>query len=265
MDKVFLEDLKRQEKYLKYFKKWSDQEFKSHPNEEELIKNLKSLSENLGMRDGLMLCSFDYRNLDLAFFAGRIEKYTGVHPSVFEKMGFEATMFIFHPEDRMEMLKFWNLVLESFQQISIKERHTFEYSYTTRIVHRKTKKETWIVGKVRPYLIDGDGNFVMDLHIILPLMNTPKIKQYDWNYSFTKEGGNRVIVSKTSPSKREVKLTKKEKVIVDLMLSGAVSKEISQQLNISVNTVGTHRKNILRKLGARNIGEVANILASYDF
>ncbi|HAH36958.1 MAG TPA: helix-turn-helix transcriptional regulator, partial [Algoriphagus sp.] len=45
---------------------------------------------------------------------------------------------------------------------------------------------------------------------------------------------------------KEAKLTKKEKEVVELMLEGMESKDIGEKLNISINTVGTHRKNILR-------------------
>jgi DNA-binding CsgD family transcriptional regulator len=48
-------------------------------------------------------------------------------------------------------------------------------------------------------------------------------------------------------------------------LEGLESKEIGEKLNISIFTVATHRKNILRKLGAKNVGEMVKILASYDF
>jgi DNA-binding CsgD family transcriptional regulator len=60
-------------------------------------------------------------------------------------------------------------------------------------------------------------------------------------------------------------LTKKEKEVVELMLEGMESKDIGEKLNISINTVGTHRKNILRKLGAKNVAEMVKILASYEF
>jgi DNA-binding CsgD family transcriptional regulator len=105
----------------------------------------------------------------------------------------------------------------------------------------------------------------MDLHIIVQLFTPPKSDGYDWNYSFTKDDKTRIFVSKYTPVNREISLTKKEKEIVKLILDGKESKEVSSSLNISVNTVGTHRKNILRKLGAKNVGEMVKILASYDF
>tara|TARA_R110000850_G_scaffold140476_2_gene261904 strand:- start:1039 stop:1488 length:450 start_codon:yes stop_codon:yes gene_type:complete len=149
--------------------------------------------------------------------------------------------------------------------LTLAEKHTFEFSYTTRWVHRITNKVSWVLGKARPYLIDSAGNFAMDLYIIVQLHIPPKIMGYDWNYSFQKEDGTRVFVSKNSPNSRIVTLTKKEKEIVKLILDGKESKEIAENLNISVNTVGTHRKNILKKLNARNVGEMVKILSIYPF
>jgi DNA-binding CsgD family transcriptional regulator len=149
--------------------------------------------------------------------------------------------------------------------MTIPERHSFEFSYTTRWVHRITNEVLWVVGKAKPFLIDSDGNFAIDLHIVIQLYNHPKVTCYDWNYSYKKEDGSRVYVSKSSPKNIHVKLTKKEKEIAKMILDGKKSKEIGELLNISTSTVGTHRKHILKKLKARNMGEMIKILALYDF
>lgn len=112
-------------------------------------------------------------------------------------------------------------------------------------------------------MIDSAGNFAMGLHIIMQLHTPPKTIGYNWNYSYQKEGGTRIFVSKNSPNSRVISLTKKE--IVKLILEGKESKEIEEDLNISVNTVATHRKNILKNLKARNVGEMVKILSIYPF
>lgn len=48
-------------------------------------------------------------------------------------------------------------------------------------------------------------------------------------------------------------LTKREKQILNLILMENKSSKIAKKLNISLRTVETHRKNILRKTGAKNI------------
>ena len=56
-------------------------------------------------------------------------------------------------------------------------------------------------------------------------------------------------------------LTDREKQVARLLYQGKTSKEIAKQLYISVNTVNTHRKAILKKLGFRNIGELLTSLS----
>ncbi|MCW3127305.1 MAG: putative two-component system response regulator [Bacteroidetes bacterium] len=51
-------------------------------------------------------------------------------------------------------------------------------------------------------------------------------------------------------------LTSRERQILQLIGEGWNSSEIAERINLSTNTVCTHRKNILRKTGARNIVSV---------
>ncbi|MDN3203970.1 LuxR C-terminal-related transcriptional regulator [Algoriphagus sediminis] len=265
MDKVLLSDLRKQNKYTHFFQDWANQEFGKMPDPKKVVKDLEKLSNQIGMQEGLYMACFDYKNLNLAFFAGNVEELTGYPSSMFRNKGMETSFTMIHPDDRPELFRFQEIVFKAFHGLSMKEKHTFEFSYTTRWVHRTTLEVHWMMARVKPYFIDESGNFAMDFHVIVKLMVPPKISGYDWNYSFVKDDGERVVVSKNEPTEHEVKLTKKEKQVVKLILDGQSSKEIGEALNISINTVGTHRKNILKKLGARNVTEMIKILSSYEF
>lgn len=54
----------------------------------------------------------------------------------------------------------------------------------------------------------------------------------------------------------EVKLTKREQQLVQLFCRGLLSKEIADQLGISVRTVETHKSNIYKKIGVSNSVEL---------
>ncbi len=54
-------------------------------------------------------------------------------------------------------------------------------------------------------------------------------------------------------------LTLRERQILSLIGEGLSSNEIANRIKLSTNTVCTHRKNILRKTGARNIISVVLI------
>ncbi len=47
-------------------------------------------------------------------------------------------------------------------------------------------------------------------------------------------------------------LSRRETEVLRLVASGLINKEIAEQLNISINTVLTHRKNITAKLGIKS-------------
>lgn len=48
-------------------------------------------------------------------------------------------------------------------------------------------------------------------------------------------------------------LTQREITVLQLVVEGLINKEIADRLNISINTVLTHRKNITAKLGIKSV------------
>lgn len=49
------------------------------------------------------------------------------------------------------------------------------------------------------------------------------------------------------------RLTQREVMVLRLVVEGLINKEIADRLNISINTVLTHRKNITAKLGIKSV------------
>ena len=47
--------------------------------------------------------------------------------------------------------------------------------------------------------------------------------------------------------------SQRETEVLRLVASGCINKEIAHRLNISINTVLTHRKNITAKLGIKSV------------
>lgn len=67
-----------------------------------------------------------------------------------------------------------------------------------------------------------------------------------------------VLVNGLSPATdiNEVTLTRREKDTLQLMAEGYSTKEIADRLFVSINTVETHRKNMLFKTGLRNMAHL---------
>lgn len=59
-------------------------------------------------------------------------------------------------------------------------------------------------------------------------------------------------------------LTKREKRIIALLMHGNSSKEIAEELCISIHTVNTHRKNIIRKTECRTFAALLQFAITFD-
>jgi DNA-binding NarL/FixJ family response regulator len=61
-----------------------------------------------------------------------------------------------------------------------------------------------------------------------------------------------------------MKLTMREKEIVQLIVNSKTTAEIAETLCVSPNTVETHRRNLYRKLEVKNLSELINFAHTYD-
>lgn len=59
-------------------------------------------------------------------------------------------------------------------------------------------------------------------------------------------------------------LTHREREIVQLLVEGKTNKKVAQVLDISVKTAETHRTNIMRKLGLRNMSDLVHYAVRND-
>jgi DNA-binding CsgD family transcriptional regulator len=60
-------------------------------------------------------------------------------------------------------------------------------------------------------------------------------------------------------------LTKAEKRVLNKLKEGKRSKESADELNVSVHTFETHKKNIFRKLNVNSTAELMSLIDDYKF
>ena len=64
---------------------------------------------------------------------------------------------------------------------------------------------------------------------------------------------NGFVQSETTKSSDDVELSKRETDVLVAVAKGLMNKEIADQMNISIHTVISHRKNITRKTGIKSV------------
>lgn len=183
-------------------------------------------------------------------------KYIYFSPSVKSVLGFDPSYFnspddfceLIHPDDLPVILNatFKSLSLGSDLK-NIKEfENVFHMDFRMRKSNGeyiRVQRQTGLLTKTKQGKLASTFGIVSDIsHIkksdeIILKMTGPEIPGYSFHSGNTN--------TKKIFSKQEIK-------IIDKIIAGKTSKEIATIFNISIETVFTHRKNILRKSGKKS-------------
>jgi DNA-binding NarL/FixJ family response regulator len=72
------------------------------------------------------------------------------------------------------------------------------------------------------------------------------------------------VVDRQDPRRVTPRLTTRERQVLSLVAHGYTSKEIAGKLGISPRTAETHRVNIGRRLGIRNVAQMVRYAIEHD-
>lgn len=200
-----------------------------------------------------------------------LHKIEYVHPSIqsilkcrYYDFDFNYLLARIHPEDIYEVLKA-ELEIMSHKQplldMPMNDSSDFLCSYIFRLMD-ETGKWITILNQCKPlkYLKSGKVKFLLCIHRDITFIieageknsielgnSETNIQLKNWSSELTK-----------SSSENKLILSKRELEIVNLLSQGHASKQISRLLSISVHTVETHRRNLIRRLGLKNTTEVVS-------
>ena len=124
----------------------------------------------------------------------------------------------------------------------------YKHIYSFRIIN-SNKECIRFVSQQQVLELDATGNIWLVMGIIDLAPNQNSDQGFECSILNYKTG------KKLSPSDfidGTITLTKREKEILLLVKHGLLSKEISDKLSISINTVNIHRQNILQKTHTGN-------------
>jgi DNA-binding CsgD family transcriptional regulator len=119
-------------------------------------------------------------------------------------------------------------------------------SYTT-VIKVKSSKQVWNWVVCKSYIREEKGGKPVKIGVIsLPV-------QFASGFKRVADGNN-----KRHQNSELAVLTKKEQLVLKHIVDGMTNKEISEKYFISIYTVQTHRKRILKKLAVKNTAELIN-------
>lgn len=196
---------------------------------------------------------FNFATLKMDFVHENVYSMTGIKA---KDLSLESMLSIYHPTDLDHMQEKEAAALNFLlNKITPEQLPHYKVVYLIRyLLKNGTVKHILHQAKTINVSEDGKIQQVIGVHTDVTHLQT----KIDNTISFVSDiYPSYYAVDPANPSldelKNEKKYTKRELEIIHLIALGNSSKEIAAQIHVSINTVESHRRNILNKSGAPNI------------
>lgn len=196
---------------------------------------------------------FDCYTNKFVFVSNNIPKSYNIDLKRLIVDGHIPALEIIHPDD----IQYGLLVREKIYSIlsGLLPEEKMKYKIVHEMRVRNTRDEyIRIIEQEQVVELDKLGNIWLMLSVIdVDASHDSEItKSHLYNF----ETGEQIFINLSDTL--EEPLTTRELEVLQLMKQGLLSKEIAEMLKVSINTINSHRQNILQKLNANNSIEAVN-------
>ncbi|WP_338734204.1 response regulator transcription factor [Mangrovimonas cancribranchiae] len=248
-----------------------------------LLKNIKNLYEDIFMsyntpalkkhiekikeldaflpHTSTFFCITNTQELGFEYISKNMFSCLAIEPEKFKQDAMHYFWSRIHPDDVEHWLKALNSLMDyTLNEIDEQERYKMSYTWNYRFKNGHGKYVN-IVQNTTPLEFDafmkpiiGLAHYtVLDPNIKLDVTATAKYLSDNGEYETR-------YFNCFNKKLLDNEITNRERDIVRLLVLNYSSKEIAERLNISSNTVDTHRRNILKKLNINSTGELIGML-----
>lgn len=231
----------------------------------DIIENIKNL-ERKNMFTNEMILFFDNKKFVPLYITQNIETFLGYTQKQFLNWGKDALLNI----GAFEHTKFWEDITRwhnealGMEIISEKSTSTFRTSCAGFYYnHNDGYKKKFLARSEYPI---GDKKVLPDNHF-LRYQDIGHLMKKDgyWLFCEKLNGDKKVSRFYSENSTSDYPISPREKEVLNLIAIGMDSKEIAERLFISLETVKTHRKNMINRLHAKDTSSLIQICKLCEF
>ncbi len=210
------------------------------------------LLELIARVENSSLTIFDLYQKKYIFVRNRLKELLLYDEEKAADFGFMYFFSIMHPDDLPKVLDTNREAMQFLFSVTPSERADYKLISEFRL-RNQLGEYIRFIQQVAVLELDRKGNvwLVLMLHDVSPNQTNSKTFQR----SMLNIRNNKAYLFQTENSDKKSNLSKREIEILGLLAKGMMSKEIANQLFISVNTVNNHRQNIIEKMDVENTAE----------
>lgn len=235
-----------------YFELLDQQKFSPDEMDYAVFEQKKPVLQNLATIGNSGVSVFDINKKDHIFYSPNFGILLGYDLSEIEKLGHSYLDEKIHPEDFIALMQNGISVLNLFFQFSEDEKLNYKLINEYRILNAENQYIR-IIEQHQGLALSKTGKIWLNLSIIDISPNQDVSQGLKAQLLNFRTGKTLPFLPEGSLNKNAgAGLSGREIQILQMIREGLLSKEISDELNISLHTVNTHRQRILEKLGANN-------------
>lgn len=197
---------------------------------------------------------FDCYTKKFVFVSDNIPQSYGIDSKRLFINGHEPVLEIIHPGDIHYGLLIRKKIYSLLSNLSAEEKMKHKMVHEMRVKNVRGEYIR-IIEQEQAIELDNSGNIWLMQSVIDVDASHESETTKSHLYNF--ETGEQIFIDLSDTL--EEPLTNRELNVLQLMKQGLLSKEIANSLNVSINTINTHRQNVLLKLKANNSIEAVNI------
>ncbi|MBD0830761.1 helix-turn-helix domain-containing protein [Aestuariibaculum sediminum] len=231
-----------------------------HPSLADHVQKIVELDTYLPY-SSTFYCITNTSDLTFEYVSRNMPACLGLDKSLFEKQGMRYFWSRMHPDDVEPWLQALNsLMTFTLNEIDVCDRSKVNYTWNYRLKNGEGKYVN-IVQNTTPIHFDETDKPIIGLahytvlapEIQMNVCGTAKVLNDNNEYET-------VYFNNFSQKLLNDNVSNRERDVIRLLVLNYTSKKIAEKLNISSNTVDTHRRNILKKFNVSSTGELIGII-----
>lgn len=198
----------------------------------------------------------NYLKREPAYVSSSVKEVLGYHKAFLNNASMGNYLRLVPAEDRVLLKKVFSDIHAYYQQIPLQEIGQYRFDFNYRI-QRADYRLISVMQQTMFLQASASGFPLIELSMVTDFSTYKTNTLIQLQVFKAEQGGYKPLAAWQYDEDLE-KLTDREREVLSLIAQGQTDKDIADQMNISLHTVKTHRKNIVTKTNSRNSAEAVN-------